>query len=182
VAKYVALLRGVNVSGHRRLQMSQLREALEGLGFDDVRTYLQSGNAVFDAGTPDLSTLARAITDALSEATAESIDVLVLTAERMIAVAEHNPFLVDASAGAVDRGCLHATFLFEEPTVDAASLDLPAAEGEQVEACGDVIYLRLPHGMGRTKLNNVYFERVLQTTATTRNWNTVTALAEMVGA
>jgi uncharacterized protein (DUF1697 family) len=182
VATYVALLRGVNVGPHRRVSMAELRELLESLGFANVRTYLQSGNAVFTTQSSEQSTVAEAIEDALGRNAGEHIDVLVLTAAEMVGVASDTPFLGAARGGGIDLAHLHATFLFEEPRTELASLDSPAADGEEAEADGRVVYLYLPHGMGRTKLNNAYFERALRTKATTRNWNTVTALAGLARA
>jgi CheY-like chemotaxis protein len=109
------------------------------------------------------------------------VKVLVLTTAELAQVAAENPFLRAAGAG-FDEKSLHATFL-EEPVPEAAfaGLALPTQPGEQAEIAqgGRVIYLDLPHGYGRTKLNNSYFERHLGAVATTRNWRTVLALAEM---
>jgi uncharacterized protein (DUF1697 family) len=132
--------------------------------------------------------------------------VIVLPGEDMADVAAANPFLEAAGAGttAGDEGVLHTTFLFgsdgeadfgEAPEAaysavyEAAfrTLDLPAAEGEKAAFVGipqlavPVVYLKLPHGYGRTRLNNALFERKLGTAATTRNWRTVLSLAEMAG-
>jgi uncharacterized protein (DUF1697 family) len=204
---YVALLRAVNVGG-TKLPMADLRALLEGLGLTNVRTYLQSGNAVFDAGddTEPAQALATAIEVRIERDLGPRIGVLVLPGETMADVAAENPFLVaDGERGAavaVDEGVLHATFLFGShgdadfgEAAEAAycavykaafrKLELPAAEGEEAAFVGapplavPVVYLKLPHGYGRTKLNNAWFERKLGTAATTRNWRTVLALAEM---
>lgn len=199
---YVALLRAVNVGG-TKLPMADLRALLEGLGLTNVRTYLQSGNAVFDAGdgTEPASVLAMAIEARIERDLGPRVGVLVLPGEAMADVAAANPFL--ATEGEGDEKILHSTFLFgphgeadfgEAP--DAAycavykaafkSLRLPGDEGEEAAFVGapplatPVVYLKLPHGYGRTKLNNAWFERKLGTAATTRNWRTVLALAEMV--
>jgi uncharacterized protein (DUF1697 family) len=126
------------------------------------------------------------------------VGVLVLPAEAMDDVLGANPFLLP---GATEEG-LHATFLFgveDQGDFGEASeaaysavfeatfrrLELPAAEGEEAELVGSpplaapVVYLKLPSGYGRTKLNNAWFERKLGTAATTRNWRTVVALADL---
>ena len=205
---FVALLRAVNVGG-TRLPMADLRMLLQGLGLTDVRTYLQSGNAVFDTADPDEppQALATAIEVRIARDLGPRVGVIVLPGEAMTDVAAANPFLEAAAASttaAVDKGTLHATFLFgsdgeadfgEAPEAAYCAvykaafrtLDLPAAEGEEAVFVGipplatPVVYLRLPHGYGRTKLNNAWFERKLGTAATTRNWRTVLALAEMAG-
>jgi uncharacterized protein (DUF1697 family) len=203
---YVALLRAVNVGG-TKLPMADLRALLEGLGLTNVRTYLQSGNAVFDTGPGEpAQALATAIEVRIERDLGPRVGVLVLPGEAMASVAAANPFLADEAGGsgesAAVEGILHATFLFGsegdadfgEASESAYSavyeaafgkLELPAEEGEKAAFVGvpplaaPVVYLKLPHGYGRTKLSNVYFERKLGTAATTRNWRTVRALVEL---
>jgi uncharacterized protein (DUF1697 family) len=208
---FVALLRAVNVGG-TKLPMADLRTLLEGLGLTNVRTYLQSGNAVFDATDAEEppQALATAIEVRIARDIGPRVGVIVVPGEGMADVAAANPFLGAAAAegataeGGADEGTLHATFLFgsdgeadfgEAPegafsrVYEAAfrTLDLPAAEGEAAAFVGipplavAVVYLKLPHGYGTSKLNNAWFERKLGTAATTRNWRTVRALAEMAG-
>jgi uncharacterized protein (DUF1697 family) len=191
---YVALLRAVNVGG-TRLPMADLRTLLEGLGLTDVRTYLQSGNAVFDARDAEpVSALGTAIEVRIERDMGPRVGVLVLPGGSLADVVAANPF---PDAGEQD---LYATFLFGrhgeadfgEATEAAYSavyeaafrkLELPAQPGEEAAFVGvpplaaPVVYLRLPHGYGRTRLNNAWFERKLGTAATTRNWRTVLALA-----
>jgi uncharacterized protein (DUF1697 family) len=208
--------------------MADLRALLEGLGLTNVRTYLQSGNAVFDASDDEPpAALAAAIEARIERDLGPQVGVLVLSGEAMADAAAANPFLggpdregsdEDTTArGAAeaarqrdagetpDESILHATFLFG-PRGDSVSDDeteaafcavceaafgklaLPAADGEAAAFVGapplavPVVYLKLPHGYGRTKLNNAWFERKLGTAATTRNWRTVLALADMAGA
>ena len=206
---YVALLRAVNVGG-TKLPMADLRALLEGLGLTDVRTYLQSGNAVFDARDDEpASALATAIETRVERDLGPRVGVLVLPGESLADVAAANPFTGGSEAGlsgesAAAESTLHATFLFGAhgeadfgEATEAAycavykaafnKLELPAADGERAAFVGEpplatpVIYLELPHGYGRTKLNNALFERKLGTAATTRNWRTVLALAAMAG-
>ncbi len=194
---FITLLRGVNVGG-RVLQMADLRRVLEGLGFQAVRTYVQSGNAVFEAdGTAEQHAAAIAI--GIERDMGPRVGVLVLTGEDMAAVAASNPFLGEAG---IDEAFLHATFLFNEAgeadfgeasraaysaVWQAAfeKLDLPAVDGERAAFVGSpplgtpVVYLYLPHGYGRSKLSNLYFERSVGAAATTRNWRTVGALVDL---
>jgi uncharacterized protein (DUF1697 family) len=175
---YVALLRGANVGG-RSVGMAPLRTGLEALGLTDVGTYLQSGNAVFGAEAADPRTFAAAIRDRIAADFGFDVGVLVLTAAEMREVAGANPFLADG-AGPVDERHLYATFLFRHPSdTGLGRLDLPAVAGERAVLVGSVIYLLLPFGYGRTKLSNAYFERKIESAATTRNWRTVLALAGM---
>lgn len=170
---FVALLRAVNVGG-RTVGMKELRQGLEGLGLARVQTYVQSGNIVFEAESDDPGEHAAAIERLIARDFGLEAKVLVLSAAQMAEIAAANPFL---RTGA-DEKYLHATFFFApiSETVFAA-LELPAQGGEQAHLGGPVIYLHLPHGYGRTKLSNAYFERALKIPATTRNWRTVVALA-----
>ena len=199
----VALLRAVNVGG-TRLPMADLRELLEGLGLTNVRTYLQSGNAVFDGGDDEpAAAIATAIEVRIERDFGPRVGVLVLPRESMADIAAANPFLSGAGAtAAAPEGILHATLLFgsggdadfgqaSEAAYSAVyeaafrKLELPAAGGEEAAFVGvpplaePVVYLKLPHGYGRTKLHNAFFERKLGVAATTRNWRTVRALVEM---
>jgi uncharacterized protein (DUF1697 family) len=176
MTSFVALLRAVNVSGQNRIPMAELRSDLGGLGLTGVETYLQSGNVVFGADGDAAAEQAAAIHGLIEREFGCDVAVLVLTAAELAQIAAANPFL----AGGADEKYLHVTFL-ERPVPVAAfdDLSLPAQGDEQAVFAGRVVYLYLPHGYGRTKLNNAYFERALKTSATTRNWRTVLALAEM---
>jgi uncharacterized protein (DUF1697 family) len=116
VMSYVALLRAVNVGGNK-LPMADLRALLEGLGLTNVRTYVQSGNAVFDAGRDEpAQALATAIEVRIERDLGPRVGVLVLPGESMADVAAANPFLGEGAgasgASAGDESALHATFLF----------------------------------------------------------------------
>lgn len=175
MSTFVALLRAVNVGGVK-VAMAELRGSLEGLGLTGVQTYVQSGNVVFDAAGDDPALHAAAIQGAIARALDLDVKVLVLSAAQLARIAGANPFL---AAGA-DPRYLHATFLFE-PVTDSsfAALALPIQGDEQAALGEQVAYLHLPHGYGRSKLSNAYFERALRSAATTRNWRTVTTLVEL---
>jgi uncharacterized protein (DUF1697 family) len=175
---YLALLRGINVSGKNPVPMARLKETFAGLGFSEVRTYLQSGNVVFQTRKTTPAKLAAEINAAISRDFGHEVPVLVLTAEQLDAIASHNP-LWPRSGG--EETHFHATFLFDpvsKATFDA--LKLPAAEGERAVLSDGVVLLHCPHGYGRTKLNNTWFERALKVRATTRNWRTVLALRDLM--
>jgi uncharacterized protein (DUF1697 family) len=162
---YVALLRGINIGPRRRVAMADLRELLASLGYEDVQTYVQSGNAVFRSGSkPDVKRIEAEL--------GQDIAVLIRTAKEMTAVVEGNPFL----AGGADPSHLHVTFLDGTPK---GSIEPPAGASEQIAIAGREAYLHFPDGYGRTKLTNAAFEKKLSVRATTRNWRTVTTLAEL---
>lgn len=167
---FVSLFRGVNV-GQCRIKMVQLKTLFERLGHTHVQTYLQSGNVVFSAtGRP--ADHGRKIREAVKGEFGYDIPVLVLSVDQLAGVAKANPLL---QKPAVDEASLHVTFLLE-PAKAALPVALPVAGDEDAALVGDAVYLYCPHGYGRTKLNNSYFERVLKVPATTRNWRTVQAL------
>jgi uncharacterized protein (DUF1697 family) len=179
VARFVAMLRSVNVGGRNRLAMADLRHLVSALGFGDVTTYVQSGNVVF-SGSGSAPTVARAIGTRLGADLGLDVPVLVRTAPQLRAVLGGNPFV----GGAIDPKTVHVTFLAHRPTSDKVG-ELEALTGQfgddRFEVGATHVYLHCPGGYGETKLNNTYLERRLGTTATTRNWRTVTTLAEMAG-
>lgn len=179
MTRYVALLRGINVGGHNKLAMADLRDVLSGLGFDDVETYLQSGNALFSAPKASADALARKIQGALDDRLGMDVKVLVRTADELAEVVAANPF----HDGTSEPKKLHVAFLSAVPEADrVAGLDPVPFEPDELRLGEREVYLWYPNGYGRTKLTNDVIERRLGVTATTRNWNTVVKLLELVSA
>lgn len=178
MATYVALLRGINVSGKNAIRMPELQDSFSGLGFTDVRTYLQSGNVVFRTDKKsDKVKLAALIAARIKQGFGHTVSVIVISEKELEHVIDSNP--LGPKAGG-DEKLFHSTFLAEP--VSAArfkALKLPAVEGERAVLVGKAVLLHCPHGYGNTKLNNSYFERALGVTATTRNWRTVLALQKL---
>ncbi|MBA5637982.1 DUF1697 domain-containing protein [Duganella sp. LX20W] len=172
MTRYACMLRGINVSGQRKIAMKELVGVCQSLACTDVESYLQSGNIVLSSEmeAAELETiLERAI---CSEFGYPDVDVLVRTAPELLAAINAVP---PAWKGA-DTASLYFTFL------KAASH--AKVEGDNflpdAYAIGEkVVYVHCPGGYGKTKLNNSYFERVLKLRATTRNWNTTTKLVEL---
>jgi uncharacterized protein (DUF1697 family) len=174
---YVALLRGINVSGQNSIHMPELRDSVSGLGFRGVQIYLQSGNVVFRAGHADEVTLAATIKAQITQDFGHEVPVLVMSAEGLDQVANSNP-LWPKTGG--EEKLFHSTFLFQPVSPGSfQALKLPAAVGERAVLVGRAVLLHCPHGYGKTKLNNSFFERALGVPATTRNWRTVLALQEL---
>jgi uncharacterized protein (DUF1697 family) len=174
---YAALLRGINVGG-RKVPMAELRAVLEGLGHSGVRTYLQSGQAVFTTGHGDEDLLAAEITRALERHFGFGIDVLVRDHAYLEAVAEACPF----PAAELEGRQLHVTY-FSEPVDEAhfAEIDRAAFLPEEFRLGDRALYLYVPDGLGRSKLaERLAKPRVTKgLIATTRNWNTVKKLVEL---
>jgi uncharacterized protein (DUF1697 family) len=170
---YVALLRGINVSGQRKVPMARLRALCEALGYTDVTTYLQSGNVVFRAPRRSTTALASALEERIAAELGFDVPVLVRTEQALRAVATANPLL----DGSIDPASLHVVFLDGRPSTTALdAIDAARFAPDRFAARGSEIYLSCPNGYGRTKLTNTFFERQLDTRATTRNWKTVTNL------
>lgn len=174
---FVALLRGINVGGHRKVAMADLRALLTRLGFADAQSLLQSGNLVFSATVRESAAL-----EGLLEAEAEKslglkTEFLVRSAAEWAAIVKRNPFPAEASR---DPGHLVVFLLKDGPK--AAQVD--ALEGaitgpERIRADGRQLYAVYPDGMGRSRLTIGLIERRLATRATARNWNTVLKLAAL---
>jgi uncharacterized protein (DUF1697 family) len=174
---YIALLRGINVGGHKIIKMEQLRKEFEGLGFLNVATYVQSGNVVFGAPKETADDLPSKIEEMLLRRFNMSVPVIVRTAEEVDDVLRNNPFLKERG---IDVGKLHVTFLSLTPQKAAMKgLDAIAAGPDRFHCRGQEIYLHCPNGFGGTKLSINALEGVLAVGATTRNWNTVNKLYEM---
>ncbi|MER5738057.1 MULTISPECIES: DUF1697 domain-containing protein [unclassified Streptomyces] len=179
---YALLLRGINVSGHRKLPMAELRALLEELGHGDVRTYLQSGNAVFstDEDAP-ADALATAVEDAIERRLGFRCDCLVRDGAYLAAVAQACPF----PAAELEGKQLHAVY-YSAPIAPErfAAVDAEAYRPESFALGDRVMYLYTPDGLGRSKLAEAVMRPSLNkgVVATARNWNTVRTLVEMTAA
>ena len=172
----IALLRGVNVGGNNRVPMAHLRELMGELGYEDVRTHLQSGNAVFTtAGTPP-EQVAREIEGVLARSLGLGIRVLVRTAEELERVVSANP-LPEAVA---EPSRLLVTFLSAPPDPERLrELDPVDFEPDLFGFGEREIYVWCPEGVRTIKLSYAFFEKRFGVIATARNWNTVTKLLEL---
>jgi uncharacterized protein (DUF1697 family) len=174
-ATYVALLRGINLGARNKISMAELRELVGGLDAEDVTTYLQSGNVVFKTAMPARE-IAGAIEAAIDRDLGLDVAVLLRTPAQLAALVDRNPFTERAR----DAKELHVTFLADRPQAASVErLDPRRSEPDEFRVVGREVYLRCPKGYGRSKLTNAYFEKQLALVATTRNWNTVTKLAEL---
>ncbi len=172
---FVAMLRGINVGGKHRVPMAELRELCAGLGWTDVRSYIQSGNVVFRAEGAELD-LARTLSAALQTRFGFPVPVVVRSAAGMHAAIDRCPF----PAADLPHTALHAVFLSAVPAPAAvAKLDPNRSPPEVFQVVEDVFYIHAPNGVAESKLTVDWIERQLGGIATARNWRTVTLLAEM---
>ncbi|MCF0057260.1 DUF1697 domain-containing protein [Dyadobacter sp. CY356] len=175
---YIAILRGINVSGHHMIKMAELKTMFETLPFENVRTYIQSGNIVFDASPGEERDFENLIHDVIQKTFSFSVPVIVLEEKELKDVRQHNPFLTGRNE---DVTKLHVTFLAAIPNIDHIEKLKETARflPDEWILDGKVIYLFCPNGYGKTKLTNNFFENKLKVTATTRNWKTVNELISM---
>jgi uncharacterized protein (DUF1697 family) len=175
--RYAALLRGVNVGGNKKIAMADLRLLLSGLGYADVSTLLQSGNAIFTAPGSDAGPLAAQIEAALAAELGLTSRVVLWTHPQLTAVIEANPF-----PSAQDEPSKHLVqFLFTPLTAAErdriAEFDVTPFAPEEFSVGDEVIYFRFPDGMGNSKLAVAFAKHVTaKMVMTGRNWNTVRKL------
>jgi uncharacterized protein (DUF1697 family) len=174
--KHVALLRGINVGGNNLLPMKDLAKIFADAGCTDVRTYIQSGNVIFEApvGAPGVGDF---VVRNIEKRFGFQIPVIVRTSQQLLKIIRDNPFLESVA----DQRWLHVYFLAHAPNAQAiAALDPARSAPDAFHVRGQEIFLHLPNGMGRSKLTNAYFDSKLSTTCTARNWATVLKLSEMM--
>ncbi|CAN5596349.1 DUF1697 domain-containing protein [soil metagenome] len=169
---WVALLRGINVGRNKRVAMADLRSLLESLGYADVRTHLQSGNALFTSSAGEAELEAQ-ITSRIESDLGLDVAVIVRRSDELAAVVDANPFVERG----VDQKELHAVFLSATPAEDLATLDHDDYAPDEFEVGERVLYLRLPGGVMASRLPD--WARLLRGTITQRSWKTVVRLRDL---
>lgn len=175
---FIAILRGINVSGQKKILMADLKELYENLKFREVKTYIQSGNVVFksDSKLSDIQ-LAKKIEKEISAKYNFEVPVIIRTKEELKNIIDQNPFIKEKD---IDLKKLHITFLSESPVEEKVeSIKSTDFLPDKFSIDGKEIYLHIPESYGETKLSNKFFENKLKVSATTRNWNTVNKLFEL---
>jgi uncharacterized protein (DUF1697 family) len=177
---HLALLRAINVGGHKQVAMADLRDLLTRLGFADVRSLLQSGNLVFRGGAQTSAQLERLLETEAEKRLGLQTDFFVRTAEEWKAIVAQNPFPEEA-----ERDPAHLAVMFLKDAPDAKTVEAlqAAIRGpEIVRADGRQAYIVYPIGIGRSRLTNRLIEKKLGTRGTGRNWNTVLRLGALANA
>jgi uncharacterized protein (DUF1697 family) len=176
---YVALLRGINLGARNKVAMADLRALFDALGMEDVETYIQSGNVVFKSRVANATELTEVIEKGITRDLGLSVTVALRTKAQLARAVTGNPFVRDGK----DPANLHVTFLARRPE-RARVRELEATEfgRDEFRVVGQDVFLHLPDRYGGSPLSNAYFEKELGVAATTRNWRTVTKLAELAGA
>jgi uncharacterized protein (DUF1697 family) len=173
---FISLLRGINVGGQKRIGMADLVQLCTSLGFDNVRIYLQSGNVLFESQDRDPGRLSAMISENISGKFGFPVKVITRTSDELRRIILANPLAKEG----LDADKFHVTFLSDSPTEEFPGSRMKGEDGpDRYVIIGREIYLFCPNGYGRTKFSTSFFEKKLGVFATTRNWKTVTTLAEM---
>ena len=179
MVKYISMLRGINISGHKLIKMEELRALYESLGFENVRSYIQSGNVIFECPDSDVSELEMKIENEIEETFGFPVNVTIRTKKEFQEVIENNPFYGETRREDIKK--LHVTFLSDTPTASSLQEIEGSTYGpDQMVIAGKEIYVFCPDGYGRTKFTNNFFEKKLKLSATSRIWKTVNRLYDMV--
>jgi len=175
---YVALLRGINVGGHKQIKMAALKTLCESIGLSRVRTLLQSGNVVFTSASRDATKLAKTIRGAIEKEFGHTVEIILRDAGAFETAIAKNPFPKEARA---EPNRLLVMFLVGEPTKTAkAKLAEIDVVPEKLKLVGDNLYAHYASGIAHSKLAKVPLEKLLGVPGTARNWNTVTKLRDMM--
>lgn len=175
--KYIALLRGINVSGQKIIKMADLKLLFEALNFTDVITYIQSGNIIFNSEENDKNKIIQVIKDGIFKKFGHEVKVIVKEPDELDYILKNNPFINGRN---IEPEKLAVVFLSNPPDKSNIKMlseyDYPPEEYIIDE---DILYYHSPNGFGRAKMSNNFFENKLKTEATTRNWKTVNKLLEI---
>ncbi|WP_127844615.1 DUF1697 domain-containing protein [Psychroflexus aestuariivivens] len=170
----IALLRGINVGGKRKILMADLRQLLEQSGFENPKTYIQSGNVVFKNDSEN-SEIAEKIEQSIAGTYGFEVPVIVKSAKDFEKIVDENPF---REIGAIEN--LHLTFLKKKPSKsDIENIQTFNFPNDKFIVNNDCIYLYCQGPYHKTKLSNTFFEKKLSTGTTTRNWKTTLKLLEI---
>ena len=174
---HLALLRGINVSGHNMIKMEALKTTLEALGFQNVTTYIQSGNVFVDTEEENASKVGFLIKQEIFKVFGHEVPVIVINKEDLLACFKNNPFLNEKEA---DIKKLYVAFISIELKKESVN-DLKVSQFKPDEVAIDQnrIFIKYAVGAGKTRFDQKYIEKKLNVAATIRNWNTVTQLLKM---
>ena len=174
---HLALLRGINVSGHNMMKMDLLKTTLEKIGFTNVETYIQSGNVFVDTEEENAAAVGFKIKQEIFKAFGHEVPVVVIGKSDLEACLKNNLFLKETNS---DIKKLYVAFVSKTLQSDSIN-DLKISQFKPDEASIDAnrIYIKYAVGAGKTRFDQKYIEKKLNVTATIRNWNTVTQLLRM---
>jgi len=171
---YITLLKGINVGGHKKVPMVELRELLSKLGFKNVQTYIQSGNVILQSTKDNLQDIEKVIKQAILDHFGFEVSVLVKTKSDLNHIFDESPFLEE------EKKASYFIMLHETPAKELVKIASEKVyEGEAYEIIKNCIYYYSAKGFGQAKFNANFFERKLKTFATARNYNTMVKLLSL---
>ena len=172
----VALLRGINVSGQKKIVMADLRQSLEKEGYENVRTYIQSGNIVFESEESNPVSLAQKIEKIIQNDFGFEVPTLVISQESIRKIPDSNPFLKPGQ----ETKALYVGFMYEEPDErHVQALYEAPTQPDEFSLAYPFVFMKFSDGIGKSKMDNNFFERKLKIKMTSRNWNTILKLSDM---
>lgn len=175
---YVALLRGINVSGHHKIKMIDLKALMNDIGLQHVKTYLQSGNVVFSSELDNVSLLESLISKAVHKGFGYDIKIKVIEKVDFLKILVSNPFLKDPE---IDTKQLYYVHLMGQPNLDAYhDITNDPRYPEKMQIIADTLYVHYSQGYGRSKLHGGIIEKKMKVAATARNHNTMKNLGELL--
>ncbi|MGH9515146.1 MAG: DUF1697 domain-containing protein [Terriglobales bacterium] len=174
---FIALLRGINIGPHKRMKMEKLRACCEEIGFEGVKTYIQSGNVVFKAPKLSPARLSKKLGECIVKDFGFSCEVILRRREEMKSIIDHNPFTKERG---IDLSRLHVVFLSKPAATTALKkLQELTLTPDRTHSSGKEIYFYFPNGVSGSSLWKHPLDRVTGVAGTMRNWKTVTTLHQM---
>ncbi len=178
---YLALLRGINVSGKKIIKMEELRNLMESVGYTNVKTYIQSGNVIFGSTTRSKEKVAASVEALIEGHYGFDVTVFILDAKDVEKAVDNNPFVSQREPEGAGSKKLYVTFLSEAPSPENMQRLREAPIGHDlIEVVDDVLYFKLQTKASESKLSNNLIESKLKVRATTRNWNVTLKLLELL--
>lgn len=175
--KLLALFRGINVAGHNIIKMAELKRLFETLGYNNVSTYIQSGNVVFSSSSKNTEKHKKAIETGVEETFGCKVSIFVYTFQELETAIEALPF---TDSNGYDTSKSYISFTDSKTTLDCSPLQSLLAKDDELACVGNVIYFYCPGQYGKTKMSNSGIEKKLKVSATTRNYNTALTLLNMM--
>lgn len=176
--KYVSMLRGINVAGHKKIKMADLKAIYEAQGFEHVTTYIQSGNVIFESTQKNKENFITILENSIAENYPFHVPVDIRTNQELKVILDNCPY--EEAKLEESSSKILVTFLKSVPSIQKqASLLEYVKEPERITIQGSEVYLYCPNGYGKSKLTNGFIENKLCISATTRNWKTVKKLYEL---
>jgi uncharacterized protein (DUF1697 family) len=174
---HLALLRGINVSGHNMMKMEALKTMLENIGFTNVRTYLQSGNVFVDTEEESASKIGFMIKQEIFKVFGHEVPTIVITKEDLELCFKNSPYLKEKD---IDTKKLYVAFVSTAlKSENINDLKISQFKPDEASIDGNRIFIKYDIGVGKTRLEGKYIEKKLNVIVTMRNWNTVTNLLKM---